>query len=188
MKKSVKSPFILTLWYKPATTMQGLIAEGKGHGAAVAIAAIFGVLQMGPVFVRAGEGATFGPYALGGAVAGVVGLFFIGLLARNFARWFGGGGALQAVRTALGLGLLPWMLVSAGLFYLLFSGVDAHAVRPYLPFLTVGFLYGYVILLLAMTAALGLSALRTFGTLVITFLVAFSLISLIAQMAVKLLS
>lgn len=179
------SLYPLTLWYKPGTTMQGLIATGKGHGIAVLIAALFGVFQMGPIFVRSGaEG--FGPFAFAGAIAGVACLYFMALLARNFARWFGGAAELRNVRIALGISLAPWTLVFAGLFVVLLGSADAESAVGVFPLFAVGFIYGWVIVLLAMSAALGITPLRTFGVLVLTFLVAFFFISFVAQMVLSL--
>ncbi|MGB0415840.1 MAG: hypothetical protein ACPGKS_03220 [Coraliomargarita sp.] len=172
--------YLLRFWYKPGTTMQALIAADKGHGVAVLVAAFFGVFQMGPIFARSGaEG--FGPFALAGSVAGVTCLYFMALLARNFSRWFGGSAELRKVRIALGISLAPWTLVFAGLFVVLLGAADAESAAAVFPLFAVGFIYGWVIVLLSMSAALGITPLRTFGVLALTFVVAFFFISFVAQ-------
>lgn len=171
--------YLLTLWYKPGSTMRGVIASGKGHGVAVTVAALFGVFQMAPIYVRAGA-ESFGPFAFSGAVAGLVCLYFMAMLARNFARWFGGGGELQQVRVALGIALSPWTLVFAALAVVLLGSSDAEAAAGVFPVFAIGFIYGWVILLLSMSTALGITPLRTFGVLALTFVVAFFFISFVA--------
>ena len=171
--------YLLTLWYKPGSTMRGVIASGKGHGVAVTVAALFGVFQMAPIYVRAGA-ESFGPFAFSGAVAGLVCLYFMAMLARNFARWFGGGGELQQVRVALGIALIPWTLVFAALAVVLLGSSDAEAAAGVFPVFAIGFIYGWVILLLSMSTALGITPLRTFGVLALTFVVAFFFISFVA--------
>lgn len=171
--------YLLTLWYKPGSTMRGVIASGKGHGVAVSVAALFGVFQMAPIYVRAGA-ESFGPFAFSGAVAGLVCLYFMAMLARNFARWFGGGGELQQVRVALGIALIPWTLVFAALAVVLLGSSDAEAAAGVFPVFAIGFIYGWVILLLSMSTALGITPLRTFGVLALTFVVAFFFISFVA--------
>ena len=176
---------LLQLWYQPRAATRSLLASGRGHGLAVLIAAHFGVFQMGPIHVRSGAD-SFLPFALAGAVAGVACLYFIALLARNFSRWFGGAAELCAVRTALGISLTPWTLVFAGLFAVLLSASDADSAAGVFPLFVAGFIYGWVIVLLSMSAALGISPLRTFGVLALTCLVAFFFISFVAQMMLSL--
>ena len=179
MTVDLKSPYPLRLWYKPHTTMQGLIAERKGHTAAVVVAALFGIAQSGRVCVGMEQASPMAIVA--GPLAGVAVLYLTGMLARNFSRWFGGGGELKAARTALGLSMLPWTLLSLVLFVALIRLEDISAAKSLIYFLFIGFIYGYVILLQAMSAALGLTVLRTFACLVLTFLVAVALLSFVAQ-------
>ncbi len=176
MSEQAKNPlYFLTIWYRPANTVREVIAAGKGHGLAVTIAAVFGVLQTARFFV-ASEADSFGPFALAGAVAGVFLLYFVSMVTRNFARWIGGSAELKAVRTAFGLSLLPWTVLWSILCYLLMSGQSPEQMQQIFPIFTGLFIYGYVIMLLALTAALNLSALRTFGTLVLSVLVTFFIV------------
>lgn len=182
MSEQAKNPlYFLTIWYRPANTVREVIAAGKGHGLAVAIAAIFGVLQIDSVY-RALEAESFGPFALAGAVGGVLVLYFMALLMRNFARWFGGGADLKAVRTALGLSLMPWTLLWGIVFVVAQqSGGDPESVQQLYPIVAGLFIYGYVIMLLASSAALNLSALRAFGCLVLSAVVAFFILNMLAM-------
>lgn len=161
--------------------MQGLIAAGKGHGAAVYIAALFGVMNMGPIYVRSGE-TSFGRFALMGAVAGVVALYLVAMLARNFSRWFGGRASLKAVRTALGISLIPLTLLSAILFLVSAMQIDASVVRQWMPLLLGWFLYSYVIVLLSMAAGLGLSVLKTFLCLLLAAVVTTGIMTLLLSL------
>jgi len=165
--------------------MQGLIAADKGHGAAVYISALFGVMTAGRFYIaRQAEG--FGLYALGGALGGVIALYFVSMLARNFSRWFGGKAELKAVRTALGIALLPHTLLAAIFFFVLATGMDAESAQKLMPLFAGLFLYGYIIILLSMAAALGLTVLRTFLCLVLTFVIAFFFISFAVNVAMQL--
>lgn len=187
MSEQAQNPlYFLTIWYRPANTMREVIASGKGHGLAVAIAAIFGMLQMARPFV-AMEAESFGPFALVGAVGGVFALYFVSMLARNFARWFGGSAELKVVRTAFGLSLLPWTMLWTILFVVLMSGeAPANAEQIYPIFIGL-FIYGYVIMLLALSTALNLSALRAFGCLVLSAVVAFFILNMLAVVVMSML-
>jgi hypothetical protein len=183
MSTKNKQFYQLMLWYKPSSSMRGLLDESKGHLAAVIIAAVFGVVQGGRFFLAA-EAASVG-ILLGGAIAGFTGLYLFGWLLRNFGRWFGAVDPKQRdLRTAIGLSLLPWTLLFAALIPLLSSGEGAEAISGFYPVFFVFLIYGYVILLLSLTAALGISVLKTFLCLVVTFLVSFFPLTLLAQILV----
>ena len=169
----------ISLWYKPKQTMQGLIDSGRGHGAALAVAVGFGVVQAAPVFLmRDSRGLLV---LVLGAFAGVVGLYLFAWLLRNFGRWFGGQGTLREVRTALGYSLLPWLALFAILFGLL-QAYDRELVAQYYWIFFLGFLYGYVVLLLGLSAALRLSVVKTFLCLIVTGLVSLFPITLLLQL------
>lgn len=175
---------LLTLWYQPGRTVERVTSAGQGHGLAVVIAAMFGVTVAGSVFARL-EDLAFGPFALVGAILGTVFLYFVAMLARNFSRWFGGSAELKPVRTALGLALLPWTLLSVWLLGVLLSGQDASQAQVLFPVYMGLFIYGYVILLLSMTAALKVTVLKTFGTLAITAVIAFFTLNLVASLVLN---
>lgn len=175
--------FFLTLLYRPRRTMRELASNGRGHSAACLVAALFGVfcslrLQHG---LMEGSSGLF-LYIPAGVACGVAVMFFLAMLVRNFGRWFGGQAELRVVRTAVGLGLSPWTILTALLCATLFSGLDAAVVSALLPFFFVIFLYGYVLLLLTTMAALGLSAFRATLTLAISMAVAFFIIATAARL------
>jgi hypothetical protein len=177
MTEPTKLPYVLTLWYKPRQTMQGLIENGAGHRLALVVAIFFGIVQAGRFDIANGEG-SIGYYAVG-SLAGLLGLYLFGWLLRNFGRWFGGQATLHEVRVALGLGLAPWLFLFLALIVALGVGVEPSLNSYWIFF--VGFLYGYVILLLSLATALRLSVLKTFLCLIVTFLVSLFPLTLLIQ-------
>jgi hypothetical protein len=178
--------YVFTLWYKPRQTMQGLIESGGGHLCALMVALLFGLVQAGRYFLS-NTAAGMGHFALG-ALAGLAGLYLFGWLLRNFGRWFGGQASLREVRVALGLGLMPWLFLFAALVLWLgrqVAPVDVAAVANYYWLFFLGFLYGYVILLLLLSTALRLSVLKTFLCLIVTCLVSLFPLTLLMQIAVS---
>lgn len=171
--------YVLKLWYKPGQTMQGLIQSGRGHSAALLIAAVFGLVQ-GARFYLTADGAGL-EYYLVGAVAGVTGLFLFSFLLRNFGRWFGGRAALKSVRIALGHALLPWTVLFGALVWAL-QAIDAAVVVQYYWLFFIGFVYGYVVLLLSLASALGISALKMFLCLIVTALVSLFPLTMLIQL------
>jgi hypothetical protein len=180
MTKSSRSFPLLTLWYKPGRTLQGLIASGEGHPAAVGIAALFGSVQSWRFYI-AEDSMGLGVFAAG-AVVGVLGIFLYAWLIRNFGRWFGASARQSELRTALGWGILPWTALFAMLPLLMAGASDAGELAGIYPFFFAAFVYGYIVLLLSLSAALRLSVLKTFLCLVITALVSIFPLTLIAQL------
>lgn len=180
MTEKTNPLYVLTLWYKPGQTMQGLIKTGGGHRLALIVAMLFGLVQAGRLYIAKVEaGSTY--YAIG-SLAGLLGLYLFAWLLRNFGRWFGGQASLREVRVALGLGLLPWLLLFLALVFVLGGSVDPAALASYYWLFFLGFLYGYVILLLSLAAALRLSVLKAFLCLIVTFLVSLFPLTLLMQM------
>ena len=163
--------------------MRAILDAGQGHSTAVLIAAFFGAVQSGRVSLEQAESGPL-PFVLGG-LAGVVGLYLFGWLTRNFGRWFGAEAAQHDTRTAIGLGLLPWTLLSMVLSFMLGAELNPEVIVSYAPVFFVVFVYGYVIILLALSAALRLSALKTFLCLVVTVLVSLFPLTLLAQLLVN---
>jgi hypothetical protein len=168
MTKSTRSSPLLTLWYKPGRTLQGLIASGKGRSEALAIAALFGLVQVWPAYA-AKEASGGGLLLLLGGLAGVAGVYLFAWLMRNFSRWFGGGAALVDVRTALGWGLLPWTALFGVLLVLVTT--TSGDVRQMFPLFFAAIVYGFVVLLYTLSIALRLSLMKAFFCLLLSFLV-----------------
>ncbi|WP_269526402.1 YIP1 family protein [Coraliomargarita parva] len=181
MTRSVARNHPLAILYQPRRTVQGLLERKAGHGLAVSIAVLFGVVQSLRAVLFSGGG---NPVLLlvAGAVVGLAGLYFFAWLLRNFARWFGGHAEQWEVRLALGLGLLPWTLLFGLLPLLLVRVGDAAAAQTYYPLFMVGLVYGYVILLLGLSSALRLTVLKTFFCLVVATLVSIFPLTLVAQL------
>lgn len=182
MSQSSSQASVLKFWFRPGTTVRALLDEGHGHLIALVAGAAFGLVQAGRIYLYA-EHAT-GGILIAGALAGVVGLCLIAYLLRNFGRWFGGQATFADARTALGLGLIPWTLIFAGLIPALMS-IESEVIAQWFPLIFVGFVYGYIILLFSLSAALRLSLLKTFLCLVVTFLVSMFPLTLLAQLLVK---
>jgi len=164
--------------------MRAILDAGQRHGSAVMIAAFFGAVQSGQS-IRAQE--EHGPLpSVLGALAGVVGLYLFGWLTRNFGRWFGAEASQRDTRTALGFGLLPWTLLSVVLSFMIGVQLEPEVIVSYAPLFFVVFVYGYVIMLLSLSAALRLSVLKTFLCLVVTVLVSLFPLTLLAQFLAKL--
>ena len=174
MTKQINPLYVFTLWYKPGKTMQGLIENGRGHRAALIVAIVFGMIQALPVYYsEASLGLT--AFLIGGAL-GFFGLYFFAWLLRNFGRWFGAQANSREVRTGLGLALLPWLLCFSILF-LFRQNFVSSVVGQYFWLFFILIVYGYIVLLLSLTAVLRLTPLKTFLCLLITII--FSLFPLI---------
>lgn len=159
--------------------MQGLIKTGRGHRLALVVAMCFGFIQAGRI-ASAHPGAGAAHYMAGG-LAGLAALYLFAWLLRNFGRWFGGQASQRELRVALGWGLLPWTLLFLALVFVLGSALDASALADYYWLFFLGFLYGYVILLLSLAAALRISVLKAFLCLIVTFLVSLFPLTLLIQ-------
>ncbi|MEO0509946.1 MAG: hypothetical protein AAF065_08820 [Verrucomicrobiota bacterium] len=176
MTQPISPTPMLTLWYKPSQTLQGLITSGGGQTTAVVVAGLFGMVQALPSF-SAGGGLI---PLFGGLFTGVLVLYLFGWLLRNFGRWFGSEAALADVRMSFGWGLLPWTVSFGFLFFFLASvGGDA---RQTFPLFFIVLVYGFVVLLLSLSASLGISFIKTFLCFVLTFLVTVFPLTLIAQL------
>ena len=179
MSEQKNSLYLLKLWYQPGSTIRGLLETQGGHGLALMVAALLGFIVAARFYFSESDGG--GQYFVIGAVLGVFGLYLFSWLLRNFARWFGGQAQVREVRTGLGLSLLPYALFFAILFgATLFLG--AETVEHYFWLFFIGLLYGYVIILLSLSAALRLSILKTFLCLIVTFIVSIFPLTLMLQL------
>lgn len=152
----------------------------QGHTAALVVAALFGAVQSGMVYLRAEapNPVTF----LWGALAGVVVLYFLGLFFRVTGKLFKADPQPRQVRTALGLSLLPWTLIFTFVFVFSLNGGDPNVLAKWFPALFVPFLYGYTVLLLSLSAALGLNLWKTFFCVAVTFIGSLFPLTLVAQL------
>lgn len=164
---------LLTFLYRPAHSMRQLLNSRKGHGTALLVAAIFGIIQLSrllPLPAKSKPEELLLSLVLYGA-CGIAGLFLFGWLVRNFGRWFGAETEQYRVRTALGLGVLPWTIVFAALLLALHYGLDTKLIADkYFPVFLGAFVYGFCILLLSLTAGLRLGIIKTFLCIIVTTL------------------
>ncbi|MGJ8649857.1 MAG: YIP1 family protein [Opitutaceae bacterium] len=182
MSYSSSQASVFKFWFRPGATVRALLDAGQGHLMALIAGAAFGLVQAGRIYLYAEQAS--GGILVAGALAGLVGLCLIAYLLRNFGRWFGGQATFAEARTALGLGLIPWTLLFAGLIPALMS-IEPEVIANWFPLIFVGFVYGYIILLFSISAALRLTLLKTFICLVVTFLVSMFPLTLLAQLMVK---
>jgi len=168
---------LITLWYKPGQTLQGLIADAKGGAVAMLAAALFGLVQVWPAY-SAQETPNIGLLLFGG-ILGIVGLFFFSWLLRNFGRWLGGEAKVVEVRTSLGWGLLPWAVLPGALLVLI-SSFQSDPQQMF-PVFFVILIYGLVVLLSTLSVALRISFIKTFLCLILTFIVSIFPLTLVLQ-------
>ena len=162
--------------------MQELINGGRGHFSSVFIAVSFGIVQAGRFyFADANVGKVCFIY---GAILGWFGLYFFSWLLRNFGRWFGGRASQKEVRVALGWGISPWLLLFIALVFALSLVHGPVYLANYYWIFFLGFIYGYIVLLLTLSTALSLSILKTFFCLAVTFLLSVFPLSLLVQLLV----
>mgnify|MGYP002630471903 CR=1 FL=1 len=176
-------PYALKFWHRPGAVLLSLFETKSGHELALFVGAFFGFVQALPVYLNT-EGVVL-PILIAGLLLGLVGIYFFSWLLRNFARWFGGQATLYEVRTALGLGLLPWTILFFFMMPLQNGMADEGAVNQLYWIFFVFFVYGYVILLLSLSAALRLSPIKTFLCMAVTFLVSLFPLSLVAQLLMQ---
>ena len=178
MTEQINPPYVFTIWYKPEKTMQGLIENGRGHRVAIIVAIVSGMMQALPVYFSKGSMGL--SVFLAGAALGFFGLYFFTWLLRNLGRWFGAQASLREVRTALGLSLMPWLLCFVVLFLLRFF-LGSIVVGQYFWLFFIPFVYGYIIVIISLTAALRLTPLKTFLCLVLTVIFSFFPLTLLFQ-------
>ena len=176
------SKFLLfTFWYKPAQSVRQLLDLQQGHSPALVVAALFGMIQLGRLFPVSSE--VLIVYLAFYSLAGVACLFLFGWLARNCGRLFGVDARQHELRTALGLGLLPWTILFGSLLLALSAGLSSESIAArYSSIMLVALIYGFYILLLSLKAALRLSVIKTFLCLILTIVFSFFPLTLLAQL------
>lgn len=170
----------LSLWYNPARFLQGLIQEGSGGLGAQVIAGLFGLVQSYGLYRAAPEPNS--AILVAGPILGMLMLYLVSWLMRNFGRWFGAQAEIPHLRLAFGWGALPWLLAFGMLAWLSDRAVNPEDLAGLYPYFFAIFVYGYVILLLCLRSALGISLLKTFLCLIVTVLVSFFPLTLVAQL------
>jgi hypothetical protein len=109
-------------------------------------------------------------------IGGILGLgiFYIFALAlKTFGRWFGAQVESKAVRTALGVGIIPWTVLFL-IFFVSITLVDPRLIlSQFFPFFFVGFIYGFTILLIALSKTLKIGFLKTFLLFILAYATTF---------------
>lgn len=138
------------------------------HKLAVALTVLFALVQVYPRAIHSENPAISLVLT---ALGGIAYLYAYGLLLRNFGRWMGGHAPLSAIRVAIGLGLAPWTVLFALAFIFQSHLQTAASMNWVLSGLFLGFVYGFVCLLLLIADVLKLAYLRTLVVMLMAFLV-----------------
>jgi len=181
MSTSDSKLFLVTFWYNPAHSIRQLLVSKKGHTLALVVVALFGMVQLNRLFPVTSEASLLLSILHG--FIGIACLFLISWLMRNFGRWFGADVRQRDVRTALGLGILPWTLLFVVLGLLLAAGVGPDVIAARYSFIVlIALVYGFYVLLFSLSAALGLGIIKTFACLSIAVMVSLFPLTFLAQL------
>ena len=158
----------LQIFYRPGFFIEEIVHQAKTHTFALRVAFLFSALQSIPIIMSTGLAGTEsgdGFIPLKVIIGGILGLgvFYIFALAlKTFGLWFGAKVEPKEVRTALGVGLIPWTVLFT-IFLVSMALVDPRLiVGQFFPFFFVGFVYGFTILLIALSKTLKIGFLKTF--------------------------
>ena len=175
----------LQIFYRPGLFIEEVLSQTKTHTFALRVAFLFSAIQTIPIVIRTGligpdsaaEGMMDGgliPLKI--IIGGILGLgvFYIFALAlKTFGRWFGAKVESKEVRTGLGIGLIPWTV----LFSVLFVSIQffgPHLIyTPFSTFFLLGFIYGFTIILIALSKTLKIGFLKTFLLFILAFATTF---------------
>ena len=161
------------------------MSQTKTHTFALRVAFLFSALQSIPIVMSTGlidpesgaEGMTGGGLIpLKVIIGGILGLgvFYIFALAlKTFGRWFGAKVESKEVRIGLGIGLIPWTVLFL-VFFVSMALVDPRLIiSKFFPFFFVGFIYGFTILLIALSKTLKIGFLKTFLLFILAYATTF---------------
>jgi hypothetical protein len=175
----------LQIFYRPGLFIEEIVHQAKTHTFALRVAFLFSALQSIPIIMSTGlidpesgaEGISGGGFIpLKVIIGGILGLgiFYIFALAlKTFGRWFGAKVESKAVRTALGVGIIPWTVLFL-IFFVSITLVDPRLIlSQFFPFFFVGFIYGFTILLIALSKTLKIGFLKTFLLFILAYATTF---------------
>lgn len=175
----------LQIFYRPGLFIEEVLSQTKIHTFALRVAFLFSALQSIPIVMSTGlidpesgaEGMTGGGLIpLKVIIGGILGLgvFYIFALAlKTFGRWFGAKVESKEVRTGLGIGLIPWTVLFL-VFFVSMALVDPRLIiSKFFPFFFVGFIYGFTILLIALSKTLKIGFLKTFLLFILAYATTF---------------
>ncbi len=175
----------LQIFYRPGLFIEEVLSQTKTHTFALRVAFLFSALQSIPIVMSTGlidpesgaEGMTGGGLIpLKVIIGGILGLgvFYIFALAlKTFGRWFGAKVESKEVRIGLGIGLIPWTVLFL-VFFVSMALVDPRLIiSKFFPFFFVGFIYGFTILLIALSKTLKIGFLKTFLLFILAYATTF---------------
>jgi hypothetical protein len=175
----------LQIFYRPGLLIEEIVHQAKTHTFALRVAFLFSALQSIPIIMSTGlidpesgaEGISGGGFIpLKVIIGGILGLgiFYIFALAlKTFGRWFGAKVESKVVRTALGVGIIPWTVLFL-IFFVSITLVDPRLIlSQFFPFFFVGFIYGFTILLIALSKTLKIGFLKTFLLFILAYATTF---------------
>ena len=175
----------LQIFYRPGLFIEEVLSQTKTHTFALRVAFLFSALQSIPIVMSTGlidpesgaEGMTGGGLIpLKVIIGGILGLgvFYIFALAlKTFGRWLGAKVESKEVRTGLGIGLIPWTVLFL-VFFVSMALVDPRLIiSKFFPFFFVGFIYGFTILLIALSKTLKIGFLKTFLLFILAYATTF---------------
>lgn len=175
----------LQIFYRPGLYIEEMLSEAKTHTLALRVAFLFSALQSIPIIMSTALlGSESAPEGISGGgliplkviIGGILGLgvFYIFSLAlKTFGRWFGANVEAKEVRTGLGLGLIPWTVLFL-VFFVSMAVVDPRLIiNQFFPVFFVGFIYGFTILLIALSKTLKIGFLKTFLLFILAYATTF---------------
>lgn len=175
----------LQIFYRPGLFIEEIVHQAKTHTFALRVAFLFSALQSIPIIMSTGlidpesgaEGISGGGFIpLKVIIGGILGLgiFYIFALAlKTFGRWFGAQVESKVVRTALGVGIIPWTVLFL-IFFVSITLVDPRLIlSQFFPFFFIGFIYGFTILLIALSKTLKIGFLKTFLLFILAYATTF---------------
>jgi hypothetical protein len=175
----------LQIFYRPGLFIEEVLSQTKTHTFALRVAFLFSALQSIPIVMSTGlidpeSGAVGmtggGLIPLKVIIGGILGLgvFYIFALAlKTFGRWFGAKVESKEVRIGLGIGLIPWTVLFL-VFFVSMALVDPRLIiSKFFPFFFVGFIYGFTILLIALSKTLKIGFLKTFLLFILAYATTF---------------
>ena len=175
----------LQIFYRPGLFIEEVLSQTKTHTFALRVAFLFSALQSIPIVMSTGlidpdsgaEGMTGGGLIpLKVIIGGILGLGVFNIFAlalKTFGRWFGAKVESKEVRTGLGIGLIPWTVLFL-VFFVSMALVDPRLIiSKFFPFFFVGFIYGFTILLIALSKTLKIGFLKTFLLFILAYATTF---------------
>jgi hypothetical protein len=161
MTEQINPLYVCTLWYKPRKTMQGLIENGRGHRTALIVAIASGMIQALPVY-SSDESMGVSVFLIGASHWLLRALPLRMVTAQFWALVWSAG---QLARSAHWTGARPHALVA--LFFQYFSSSDkifgSSAVGQYFWLFFIPLVYGYIVVILSLTAAPSTDAFEDFS-------------------------